>query len=77
FTAGTGLKIVGVRPRDVASAGNDLPASADWSVTLAWRPTKRWELYGRAGNLLGEPVQAWGGYPDPARLITLGARLAF
>jgi len=77
FTAGTDVRINGLRPRGAASVANDLPASADWSAGVAWRPAARWELYARAANLLGDPVQTWGGYADPARLVTLGARLAF
>jgi hypothetical protein len=66
-----------VRARARSIAGGELDPYVDLGAKLAWRPVPEAELFTKVANLLADDIELWGGYPEPKRLLTVGAVVSF
>ncbi len=77
FAFSAGLDVVQERPGSFSNAGGDLEPFRNLRVRAAWRASRKLEVYSRADNLLGRRIERWQGYPEPERLISVGALASF
>ncbi len=75
FTFGASLDVIRSRPGSVA--GPLVPGYGDLGLRAEWAPLPRLSILLAGSNLGAARVERWAGYPEPRRLVTLGARATF
>lgn len=75
LTFGADVTIAQARPGSID--GPRLPGYGSLGLRAEWAPLPRIAVLLAASNLGGARIERWAGYPEPRRLVTIGARAAF